>query len=731
MERRLAAILAADVVGYSRLMGVDEAGTLTELQHHRDELFSPKASQHRGRTVKLMGDGTLMEFASVVDAVTFAVDLQIAMSERNEDVPEDRQIVYRIGINLGDIVHQDDDIYGDGVNVAARLEALADPGGIAISRSARDQVRDKLDLTLDDQGEIEVKNIARPVRVFRVLIDEKATALATPVVALARQSVPSRKRYYAAALAACLVVAISVVWWQPWVRGVELASLERMAYPLPDKPSIAVLPFANLSADTSQGFFADGMTDDLITDLSKVAGLFVIARNSSFTFKGKPTVVSEVAEKLGVRYVLEGSVRRSGDQVRVNAQLIDATTGGHLWAERYDGDVTDYFEVQDTFVHKIVGALSLKLTKGEQDEIAKGQTTNVEARKAFQIGWEQYQRYTAKSNAEAAAQFQKATELDPNYGRAYSALSMAYVRGCQWRWHKELDTTPGGAFDKATGFLTKAEKNSSSITKVAASQIDLYNSDHDKAFTEAARAIALDPNDPEAQIAMGLAMITTGRPKAGLEFVETAVRLSPSHPTHYAMASALGYFTLNDMKQAVATLETALQRNPSAVDLAPLLAASYAHLGRRKDARAALRLRRPNADDYELKSTYRTYHFPYTLALSQRKVEERLENGLVMAGLPEGITIASLTEELQQGQTPQRIDAAKTLAGFGALAVDAVPALIIALGDENKALRTYAIKALGRIGPPAKAAIPALEALQDKNIAKFFVRRALQNIRGH
>ena len=414
MERRLTAILAADVVGYSRLMGQDETSTLTELQRHRDELFDPKAAQHNGRTVKLMGDGTLMEFASVVDAVAFAVDLQVAMRQRNADVEEDRQIVFRIGINLGDIVHQDDDIHGDGVNVAARLEALAEPGGICISRSTRDQVRDKLDLNLDDQGEIEVKNIARPVRVFRIVIDDKAAGLATPVLAVAVQSKPTGKLYYAAALAVSLVLVAGLTWWQPWSPRVEAASIERMAFPLPDKPSIAVLPFDNLSDDPEQAYFSDGMTDDLITDLSKVSGLFVIARNTSFSFKGKPVIISEVAEKLGVRYVLEGSVRRSGGQVRVNAQLIDATTGGHLWAERYDGDITDYFAVQDTFVRKIVTALSLNLTKGEMEEIASGQTANLEARKAFQKGWQLYSRYNPVSNAEAAKSFLRATKIDPN-----------------------------------------------------------------------------------------------------------------------------------------------------------------------------------------------------------------------------------------------------------------------------------------------------------------------------
>ena len=730
MQRGLAAILAADVVGYSRLMGQDETSTLTELQRHRNELFDPKAAEHHGRTVKLMGDGTLMEFASVVDAVAFAVDLQVAMLARNADVEEDRRIVFRIGINLGDIVHQDDDIHGDGVNVAARLEALAEPGGICISRAARDQVRDKLDVILDDLGEIEVKNIARPIRAFRVLIDDKAVALATPVVATAQPLEANRKPLYAAVLAASIVSLAGLGWWQPWSPKLETASVARMTLPLPDKPSIAVLPFTNMSGNPDQEYFADGMTDDLITDLSKVTGLFVIARNTSFTYKGKPVSIPKVAEDMGVRYVLEGSVRQSGDQVRVNAQLIDATTGGHLWAERYDGNVTDYFAVQDDFVHKIVSALSLKLSKDEQDAIANGQTANLEAREAFQNGWQQYQRYTAMSNAKAVELFQRATEIDPNYGRAYSALSMAYVRGCQWRWHKELNTTTGEAFEKATRFLNKAEKNSSSMTKVAASQIMLYDRKHTKAFTEAARAISLDSNDPEAQLAMGLAMITTGKSQAGLEFINTAIRLSPNYPTHYSMALALGHFALNDMEQTVATLDAALKQNPAATDLAPLLAASYANLGNRKEAYAALRLWKPQVSSEELQLTSRAYHFPYTLAKSQRNVKERLTSGLYFAGLPEDVTVASLKEGLQKGDIAERIDAAKTLARFGALAADAVPALIEALGHKNKTLRKNAVKALGKIGPAAKAALPALEEMKEKKIAVFPVTRAIREISG-
>jgi TolB-like protein/class 3 adenylate cyclase len=727
IKRKLAAILAADVVGYSKMMGVDEVGTLNALSTHRTALFEPKIAEHDGRVVKLMGDGLLAEFPSAVEAVECAVEIQNQMASRNDSVARDHQITFRIGINIGDIIVEGEDIYGDGINIAARIEALAEPGGICLSGNVHNQVKGKLGFAFEDMGAQEMKNIAEPISVYRVALGEKALVLPSAKPRYAKTSLSLGRLVVAAAAVLGFVVG-GLAWWQPWVPRMETASVERMALPLPEKPSIAVLPFDNLSGDPDQAHFSDGMTDDLITDLSKVSGLFVIARNTSFTFRGKSVAIPEVAEKLGVRYVLEGSVRRSGNQVRVNAQLIDATTGGHLWADRYDGDVTDFFLVQDTFVNKIVGALSLKLSKSEQEEIVKGQTANAEARAAYQRGWELYQRFTAKSNARAVSQFKLAAEIDPNYGRAYSALSMAFVRGCQWRWHEELKTTPRGAFDQATLFLKKAEPNSSSMTKVAASQLKLYDNKHDVAFTEAASAVAMDPNDPEAQVAMGLAMITTGRPKAGLEFVKTAVRLNPTYPTHYALALALGYFSLNEMEQVVATLEATLKRNPSAFDLVPLLAASYAHLGRRKEARSALLLWKPGASDDELRSIEHAYHFPYGFAYSESKVELRLKNGLFVAGLPLDVTVASLTDILQRGETSERVRAMENLVRFGATSVFAVPNLILAIQDEDKFVVQKAIWTLGMIGPSAKAAIPALEAMRDKQEVKLLVNRALKRI---
>ncbi len=726
-ERRLTASLAAYVVGYSRLMAADEMGTLASLKALRREVFEPKTAEYRGRVVKLMGDGTLMEFASVVDAVAFAVDVQRAMALRNADIPEDQLIAYRIGVNIGDIIVEGEDIYGDGVNVAARLEGLADPGGVCISRTVFSHVKGKVKLDFEDLGEQEVKNIPEPVQVFKVLLEAPVTEDVVPASAMAKR--PPRWPVIAGGLAVLAIVAGIALWQRPWEPREEPASVENMAFPLPDKPSIAVLPFTNMSGDPAQDTFADGMTDDLITDLSKISDLFVVARNSSFVYKGKPVEIRKVAEDLGVRYVLEGSVRRSNGQVRVNAQLIDATTGGHLWAERYDGNVTDIFAVQDAFIRKIVGALAVNLSAEEQEEIARGQSANIEAREAFQEGWEHYFRFSSADNAKAAEQFKIAVELDPEYGRAYSALGMVYVRGCQWLWNEDLGMSAGEANSTAQSYLSEGKKRSSSLTNVAASQIHLYNERHDEAFTEAARAIALDPNDPEAQVAMALAMITTGRPEAGLEFVETALRLNPSHPNHYVLAHGMAYFAMGDLEQAATVLKEALDGDPDAVELAPLLAATYAQLGRREEARAALLQYQPGASQLELQNLGFVYHFPYYWAAEERANKDRLIDGLHIAALPLEATVLSLADTLQHGDLSERRFAVQALGRFGSAAADAVPALIETLDDEVSWVRNDAIIALGKIGPAAEAAIPALTAMQDEGAHSYYVKQALKKIR--
>ena len=428
MERRLAAVLTADVVGYSRLMGVDEAGTLAALKAHRAELIEPKAEQHSGRTIKLMGDGTLMEFPSVVDAVTFAIEVQCAMRERNGAIAEDKQIRFRVGINIGDVIIEGVDIYGDGVNVAARLEGLAESGGICVARNVRNQIRDKLDLNLEDLGEVEVKNIARPIRVFRIVLDDKAAAFVTPITAPSakptdRQSKSIKKPWLAAA-AAIAIFALAgggVVWWQTRSPDAELSPAGQMAMPLPDKPSIAVLPFVNLSGDAEQDYFVDGFTNAIITNLSKFPELFVIASNSVFTYKGKAVRINEVGRQLGVRYVLEGSFQRGADTLSVHAQLIEAATESHVWAQQYDVAPEEIFAVQDDLSRQIANTLVTTVEGLAQSAVRGKDPTTLAAYDLF-LRASKY-RFGKEALEEATRLLERAIELDPDFDEAYSELS--------------------------------------------------------------------------------------------------------------------------------------------------------------------------------------------------------------------------------------------------------------------------------------------------------------------
>ncbi|MET4687681.1 adenylate/guanylate cyclase domain-containing protein [Sinorhizobium fredii] len=434
MQRKLAAIMSADVVGYSRLMETDEVDTLVRLQSTRDNMIDPKIAAHNGRVVKLMGDGELIEFPSVVDAVRCAVEIQQAMAECNEELPADKRLEFRIGVNLGDVILEGQDIYGDGVNVAARLEELADPGGVLISGTAFDHVERKLDYAFDFVGEQQVKNIEKPVRLYRIRLGDHPRT--TAAKARARRHRPWL--WIPVAAAALALAAGSMVFWNSFrAPAVELASRARMEFPLPDRPSIAVLPFTNMSGEAEQEHFTDGMTDSLITDLSKISGLFVVARNSTFAYQGRPVTPSQVAEELGVRYVLEGSVQRAGDRLRVNAQLVDALSGGHVWADRFDGNVADVFGIQDAFVTKIVEALKVNLTGNERMEIARGRTDSLRAKEAFDEGWSLYLRFNAKDNAAAVAPLKRAIKLDPEYGRAYAALALVYFRVEDYDWYGE------------------------------------------------------------------------------------------------------------------------------------------------------------------------------------------------------------------------------------------------------------------------------------------------------
>jgi adenylate cyclase len=727
MERRLFAILAADVVGYSRLIERDEDGTFDRLRVTRKELFEPEIEKHHGRIFKLTGDGLLAEFGSVVDAVECAVSLQRGMRERNHDLADGQRIDMRMGINLGDVIIDGEDRHGEGVIIAARLQQLAEPGGIAVSRTVADHVKRKLALRFEPCGEERLKNIAEPVAVYRVVPDA-SIAVNTAGPATLRMRPRRGGIAFLASLLALAMIGGVAAWWRPWEPKQDLASLERMALPLPEKPSIAVLPFTNMSGDPRQEPFADGMTDDLITDLSKISALFVIARNSTFSYKGKAVTIRDVAEDLGVRYVLEGSVQRAGDQLRVNAQLIDALSGGHVWADRFDGKVDDVFVVQDAFVRKIVEAMEVHLGKGEIEEMARAKTDNIAAKEEFDEGWSLYLRFNATDNAAAVPHFKRAIELDPGYGRAYAALALVHYRITDYIWFQELGMNVGDVLARGDQYLQLASKYPTALFYTVEAQGYTYSGRAEEAIRDAGRAIASDPNDPEAHITMAWALTISGKPKDALDFVGTAMRLNPNYPSHYVLARGVALFAAGDLEQAADVLDEGFKRNPSAAALLPPLASVLAQIGRRKEARQALQTWRPQTDPPMFVNIWNSYRFPVQWKPEYASVRERLYDGLRIASLPLDVTVSSLLAELKGKDPFGRQLIVQRLGWFGSTAAQAVPALIELLGDE--VVRMEAVQSLGKIGPSAREAIPALDALKNESPIGFYAKIALKEIRG-
>ncbi len=583
-KRKLTAILSADVEAYSRLMGEDEEATVRTLTAYR-EVLTTLIQQHNGKVLDSPGDNLLAEFASVVDAVQCAVAVQKEIKARNDELPENRRMLFRIGINLGDVIQEDERIYGDGVNIAARLEGLAEPGGICISKTAFDHIESKLPYGYEFLGDQTVKNIARPVGAYRVLMEPRVTVAEMPE---AEKPAPMRRRPMMIGAIAVLVVAISLVIWQFYIRrpSVEPAAVEKMAYPLPDKPSIAVLPFNNLSDDPDQEYFCDGMTEDLITDLSKISAIFVIARNSTFAYKGKSVKIRQVAEELGIRYVLEGSVRKADKQIRINAQLIDAVTGHHLWADRYDGNLENVFALQDKVTRKIIGSLALKLTPNEKQHLARKDTDNVEAYDTFLKGWEHCLRLTPDDFARSVPYLEKAIELDPNYGRAYAAMALIY-----WttsfnyrRWEPTLGITLDESYLSAPKYLAMAMDNPTSLAHQMNADMMLYKRLHGYATFEAERAIELDPNDARAQFIMGKVLVFDGRPEEGVEFIKKAMRLDPHYPAEPLCYLGLAHFCMGQLQEAVSLIERGLKHNPELVFFHLPLTSAYSHMGLDKKA---------------------------------------------------------------------------------------------------------------------------------------------------
>jgi adenylate cyclase len=579
-KRKLTAILSADVAGYSRLMGEDEEATVRTITTYR-EVLTTLIQQHNGKVVDSPGDNLLAEFASVVDSVQCAVAVQKEIKSLNDELPENRKMRFRIGINLGDVIQEEERIYGDGINIAARLEGLAKPGGICISGTSYDQVKNKLNLGYKNLGEHSVKNIAEPVRVYRVLTDPEASG---KVIGEKRKA----KRWLALAAAIVLIVVVGgVTGWYFYLRQstkIEPASMEKMAYPLPDKPSIAVLPFDNLSGIPDQDYLADGITENIITALSYIPEIFVIARNSTFTYKGKAVKAQKVAEDLGVRYILEGSVQRAGDRLRITAQLIDATTGRHLWADRYDRDLQDLFALQDEITLKIVFALEVKLSVGVQTRLARKTMPNFEAWSYYVRGYGHMKQHTKDDNAKARELFERAANLDPGYAPAITALGWTYWEDAFHGWSE----TRGESLQRAVELAEKAQALDDSDPWIHAlwGAIYLRQGRYDQAIAEGEKSVALGPNQSFPHILLGTYLHHIGRYKEALPLVRKAMRLDPYYPSIYLELLGHVYLSMEAYEKAVEAFRVLVVREPQSKMGHRGLAIAYIRLGRKEQARS-------------------------------------------------------------------------------------------------------------------------------------------------
>jgi len=592
--RRLTAILAADVAGYSRLMGTDEEGTHERLQAHIRELVNPKIAEHRGRIVKNTGDGFLAEFPSVVDGVRCAVEIQRGMAEREPEVSEERRIEFRIGINLGDVIAEGEDIFGDGVNVAARLEALAEPGGICVSRVVRDQVRDRLDYTFEDLGEQQVKNIARPVRVYALRSDSIAglpMASVSPITPISRQPLAAPRL------------------------------------------SIVVLPFTNLSDDREQQYFADGITEDLTTDLSRLAPMFVISHNTAFTYRPKPVNTKQIGRELGVRYLLEGSVQRSGNQVRVNAQLIDAETDAHLWAERFDGDTGDLFTLQNEITSRIAGSLNLELTARE----AARPTAHPDALDYILKGRAAYSKPASRDTyAEAISFYERALDLDPQCAEARSLLARTLAA----RAMDGMTDTAAADLAHAEGLARSALAASwrSPLAHFAKGHVLRAQGRLEEAIPEYETAIALNRNWVFAYVALGACKLLIGEIEAAIPLAEQAIRLSPRDPNIGIMYDRIGYVHLlqSRIDQAIVWSEKARSANPAHPLYRAHLASAYALKGETERAAAELaEARRLTADSRYSSIAHLKAAVYYGVPKVRALFETTYFAGLRKAGMPE------------------------------------------------------------------------------------------------
>ena len=613
--RKLRAILSADVKGYSLLMADDETFTIKTLKAHRT-IMTNCIEQHNGRVVDSPGDNILAEFASAVDAVQCAVEIQKQLKNENERFVENKRLAFRIGVNIGDVVRDGDRIYGSGVNVAARIEGLAEPGGICISRNAYDHIKDKLKFGYEYLGDHEVKNIKGPVRVYKVLMDTEDEGKL-----IGEKPASSAKKWaFLAAIVAALVLLIIV--WQFYQTEPEPTG----------NPSIAILPFENMSGDPEQEYFSDGMTDELIGDLAKIKDIFVISRNSAFTYKGKSIKVQQIAKELNVRYILEGSVQRSGQKVRIRAQLIDGETDHHLWSESYDGVMDDIFELQDQITTKIVSALAVKLSPDEMERISDKGTDNILAYEAFLKGYEHYAKFTGKNLQKAIEYYKQAIQLDPKFSRAYSALALGYYFLGAYSFPKELGISPPEVATlryKARHNLELSMQNPTFDSYRLASYMAAHQRRFDDVIVFAEKSLLMVPNEYLANLTMGHALNWLGRSKEALAYLDKALQMDPRFLDVNLGEQGVAYFLLEDYEKAVESIQRCITLNPRLAGYAAYAAASFSFLDRIEEAENAWKIFVEGFQE-ELRITTDLLYYLYPF--EDTKIFEHLVDGLVKAG---------------------------------------------------------------------------------------------------
>ena len=618
LTRKLSAILAADVVGYSRLMGEDEAATLRNLKICENELIEPTVQEHNGRIFKRMGDGFLVEFPSAVDSVECALDWQARIKAKGH------ALQFRIGINLSDVIAEKGDMYGNGVNIAARIESLAEPNEIYISQEVYSQVENKIKIGFEDLGEHDLKNIEKPIRVYKILPDVKF-----PSKNKARKSSKPRQKIWVVTALLLLVMTTGIggYFYSTQTKDFEPASIERMMYPLPEKPSIAVIPFANLSEDDDQEYFADGITEDIITDLSKISGLFVVASGSTFRFKGKDVKFNEIAEKLGVRHILKGSVRRSGDQMRINIQLIDAVKGTFLWAERYDRKNEDIFYVQDEVTQKVVSELAVTLKTSEQEQLFRKHTESLDAYETF-LKARRVLDATMADTMEAKKLFERVIELDPKFAGGYAGLSLIHSRMVR----HGFSTSPIDDKKRSTELAQKAVATDSTFgwSYLALASAYLNELKHDEAIAAMEEAIRIQPGSADAYLFLGFYLHWAGYGDEAIESVKKSIRLNPASMGPTSFILGMSYFTAGRYEEAIATIAPKYDYVARKGHLILcFLSASYVATNQDERARKVMKEFLVKHPDFAVSN------YPHVKLYKRETDRERYAGLLLQAGMPE------------------------------------------------------------------------------------------------